>query len=122
MQSEEYLLPEEQQDLLLDITVRDEIERALDTKSTPFAEMIGRAKIEFVDAVQSLINADLYSRAGIETAKAAQANIKRYLDLIKWIREAISVGEAAEDQIANHSDPEQENTIDGLDPDHPLDA
>lgn len=96
------LTPEELYRFLQNERAAEAIQRELQNPSSPFSEMIGRARVEFIEALDKLIGADLYQDSGIATARQAQNDAKRFLDLQLWIAEAISTGEAASFNLAGH--------------------
>lgn len=100
--SDDELTPEELYRYLQNERVADSIRRELQNPTSPFAEMIGRARVEFIDALDRLIGADLYQDTGITAARKAQNDAKRFLDIQRWIAEAINTGEAASSNLAGH--------------------
>lgn len=52
---------------------------------TPFGLVIRRAEAAAVQAVKGLVECDLFTRAGIEKARALQAEARRYRDIAIWL-------------------------------------
>lgn len=100
--NDDTLTPEELYRFLQNERAAEAIQRELHNPTSPFSEMIGRARIEFLEALDKLIGADLYQDSGIAAARKAQNDAKRFLDLQTWIAEAISTGEAASFNLASH--------------------
>lgn len=93
----------------------DRIERSLTTPNDPFKAMMLQAREAFIANQLVLLDADLTSAAGIERARCAQAEAKRYVDMVHWISEALEASGAAEEQmIAEEEDPGVEELKDQL--------
>lgn len=108
---EDDLLP-----LVAKATLGDRIERALQDHASPFSAMMDRARSEYLAAVSALIFSDLHTTAGIEDAKANQADARRYQDLCRWIADALEEAGAADDALnaSAEDDPDIQQLKDDL--------
>jgi len=65
-------------------------------------ELMARAADDAAKAVTKLIDADLNSPEGIDYAKGLQNLATRYRDMVKWLSEAMNVGQNAEAQLREY--------------------
>lgn len=70
---------------------------ALNPKS-PFGAMMREARDAFVASIELLIHADLVTRPGLDKARQAQAEARRYFQMCHWIKNHLDQADAA-DQI-----------------------
>lgn len=92
---------DDEKPLIAMVALGDAVEQLLTDKMNPFQMMLSRARDAFLDAQISLLDADLNTRAGIERARSAQADARRYRDMCKWIVDCFDAREEAEDHLAN---------------------
>jgi hypothetical protein len=82
----------------------DQIERAIAIPTSPFAEMMRRAREAYCAALAVLIECDLLTPEGIMDAIRVQAEARRYKDLCHWIEEALEMAGRA-DKILENTEP-----------------
>lgn len=61
--------------------------------------LLTTARFEAARALEAVIDADLTNPAGIEKARTAQSEVLRYMEMAKWLTEAMNAGRQAEIQI-----------------------
>lgn len=92
--------------LIANVTLGDNIERALLDHRSPFAMMMERAREAFLHNVTLLIDADLNTTEGVALARIQQAEVRRYKEMCQWIDQSLQTRAEAQDERADSEDEE----------------
>lgn len=99
--SDDLALTQTEHDLMIALTLGDNIERACRNKTSPLSRLIAKSREEYVLAIGALLGEDLTSEKGITKARGWQAQAQRYRDMCFWLNEALEeagIAEAAAEQ------------------------
>jgi len=83
------------------------------SETSPLRNVLDRACEEANKALDSLINADLFTDAGVVEARKLQATIQRHMDLIRWVEAITLEGDEAAASLRN--EPIDDFVVDGED-------
>lgn len=100
--------PDELRELYATAILGDRVTDDLARKESSLVMMLDRAREMAVVGVESLVHADLYSKAGIVEARALQNEVRRYVDMVNFVHETLDNSDVAKSQIEGEQTADEE--------------
>lgn len=82
-------------ELLHEVSLGEAIHQALEGNAPIFRAMIDQAREDASEGLKRMVTIDLYTQEGIDRMRSAQAEVRRYFDILRWITMGLNRAETA---------------------------